>query len=178
MSEARARASEAAVGAKSPDDGSLGLGDVAAEGVLGREAEGVFGLEGVIDAREDGLDFDGMALIAPGALAVEADVDSPGWKDEGGDFAGVRMRGFAGATLDLLSRVFEGVAGVRAVVVEGRAEVGLCAAAVFLGGEDGGVGLTTLSEIPGETGTGSAGFSSATGSTSVSDMGSGSSTLR
>ena len=87
-SEAFARASDAAVGAKRP---VFGFGDVCGfdDGVFGRAADGVFGrdvLEGVLgrmgvtDAREDGRDLEGVDLAGPDAFAVErtADVDMLG----------------------------------------------------------------------------------------------------
>lgn len=56
----------------------------------------------------------------------------------------------------------EGVAGVRAVVVDGREVAVLETGATFFGGEAGGEGEATLSEeVTGETDAGSAGFSSA-----------------
>ena len=157
-----ARARDAAVGAKSPEPGFGGLGDVVvdAEGVLGRELDGVlgrvldgvfgltldgvFGRDGVTDAREDGRDREGVDFGKLGAL-IEV-VDMPGWNDEGGDFAGVREGGFVLVVLGLLSRVFDGVAGVRAVTVGCRPAdaAGLLAGADFFGGDDGGSGERTL----------------------------------
>ena len=174
----RARASDAAVGANSPVDGApLGLGDVVAEGVLGRDADGVFGLaagagaeadgvfgrDGVTDAREAGLDREGVALVEaepdPAALiAGEMDAvedERAGWYDDGGDFAGVRVSAaFAFAVLGLF---LDGVVGARTLALEGRADVGLEAATAFFG--DGGVGEATLSDVTGETEAFSEGFS-------------------
>ena len=96
------------------------------------------------------------------AEETEADVDSAGWKEEGGDLAGVRVAGFVPTVLGLLSRAFEGVTGVRAVVEDGRA-AGFVAGTAFFGGEEGGVGEATLSDVTGEVGAGSATFSSAAG---------------
>lgn len=164
----RARAREAAVGANNPLDGALGLGDVVCDGVFGREAEGVFGLEGVTEAREDGLDpvgRGGVGLTVPALFTEDIDaVDMLGWNEEGGDLAGVRVAGFVPTVLGLPSRVLEGVAGVRAVVVEGRGAAALGTGAAFFGGEEGGEGEATLSELTGETAAGSTGFSAAAGS--------------
>ncbi len=165
----RARASEAAVGANSPVDGALGLGDVVCDGVFGRAAEGVFGLEGVTEAREDGRDREGVGLTVPALFTEDIDaVDTLGWNEEGGDLAGVRAAGFAPTVLGLPSRVLEGVAGVRVVVVEGRGTAALGTGAAFLGGEEGGEGEAALSEATGETAAGSAGSTGSTGSAGFS----------
>ena len=113
-----ARTSDAAVGAKSPvctfgRRGEVVCGGVLGreaegvlgrelEGVLGRELEGVLGREGVTDAREEAREaFDGVGLIGPGALSedMEADMDRLEWKDDGGEFAGVRTGGFTPVVL-------------------------------------------------------------------------------
>lgn len=178
----RARASEAAVGANSPLPGLVVFGgDIACEGVFGRDEdgvlglaaeceEGVFGRDGVTDAREDGLDRGGVAFTVPVVLTeeTEADVDNAGWKDEGGDLAGVRVVGFAPTALVLLSRAFDGVAVVRVVAVDGRGAPGFAVVAAFFGGEDGGDGETTFSGVTGETATGSTSVSATVGSSAGS----------
>ena len=169
-SEPRDRASDAAVGANSPVDGVTlgGRGDVVAEGVLGRDAdgvfgrdtdadaEGVFGRDGVTDAREGGLDRDGVDFTADEMDAVE--LERAGWNDDGGDFAGVRV-GAPGFALAVLGLLLDGVVGGR--VVDGRAAAGLEAGTAFFG--DGGVGETTLSDVTGETEVCSGAFSAAGG---------------
>lgn len=123
----RARASDAAVGAYSPDDGSFGFG--VAEGVFGREAEGVFARAGVIrpEARELGLEREAGAGFADGVAFGwgTAEVERAEWKEEGGgDFTGVRVVGFAPAVLGLPSRFLDGVTGGRAPMADDRPEAG------------------------------------------------------
>ena len=183
-----ARASDAAVGAKSPAPGLALGGDIVLDGVFGREADGVFGRvlegvlgrEGVTEAREEGLDLDGAGLIGPDAFAEgwEAGVDMLGWKEEGGDFTGVRAVVFALAVLGLPSRVLDGVVGVRTEVVDGRPAVvpDFVAVVVFFEGDEGGSGDSTLATVTGDTGfssTGSGITGSATGAGVGSDSGDG-----